>query len=78
MTLQVYGFRKATLLAQTLQMNFLDDSAQWIYVKKLLNQFDTVPTNLLNWKSTIEYQALVKSWTTPLRRRIQVERSGML
>lgn len=77
MTLQVYGFRKATLLAQTLQMNFLDDSAQWIYVKKLLNQFDTVPTNLLNWKSTIEYQALVKSWTTPLRRRIQVERAPL-
>lgn len=44
---------------------------------RFLNQFDQIPTSLLNWKSSSEYQSLFDLWGTSLRQRVTVQRAPL-
>jgi len=51
---------------------------QWrTQIYALLNQFDQVPTSLLEWRKAEAYKALIQQKSKPIRQRIQVQRTSL-
>ncbi|MGG6263120.1 hypothetical protein ACQ4M3_07555 [Leptolyngbya sp. AN03gr2] len=56
----------------------MNQSLWWHYYQRcLLNQFDSVPTSLLEWRKPEEYTALIQRWAQPMRQRVQIQRTSL-